>query len=43
MSGWKERSEENGVGIRSAKAGKVDDVAEKGEDAEEDEWKQGDD
>ena len=45
MSGRKERSEGNGVGIKSAKAGKVDEMVEKGEDeedAEEDEWKPGD-
>ena len=43
MSGRKERSEGNGVGIRSAKAGKEDEVVEEGEDEEEDKWKPGDD
>ena len=43
MSGRKERLKGNGVGIRSAKAGKVDEVVEKEKDAEEDEWNQGDD
>ena len=37
----KERSEGNGVGIRSAKAVKEDEVVEEGEDEEEDEWKPG--
>ena len=44
MSGRKERSEGNGVGIKSANADKGDEVAEKEEDEEEeeeyvDEWK----
>ena len=44
MSGRKERTEGNGVGIRSAKADKVDEVVveEEEEDQEEDEWKPGD-
>ena len=44
MSGRKESSEGNGVGIRSAKAGTVDEVVEKEEDEEDEEeveWKPG--
>ena len=41
MSGRKERSEGNGVGIKSANADKGNEVAEKEEEEEEevDEWK----
>ena len=45
MLGRKERSEGNGVGIKSANADKVDEVVEKEEveeDDEEEEWKPGD-
>ena len=37
MSGRKERSEENGVGNKSASADKADEVVEKEEDEEEEE------
>ena len=43
MSGRKERSEGNGVGIKLANADKVDEVVEKEEEEEEEvEWKPGD-